>query len=58
MSSQLCSGYLPEGVGCDGITLKDSGCSLASSLTYIIQIFFDAETTEELLYHSTRGPGT
>lgn len=61
MSSRLSSGYqlpLPEGVGCESITLQNSCRALASSLTYLIQIFFYAETTEELLYHSTRGSGT
>lgn len=61
MSSQLSSGYqlpLPEGVGRESITLQNSCRSLVSSLTYLIQIFFYAETTEELLYHSTRGSGT
>lgn len=61
MSSQVRSGYqlpLPERVGCESITLQNSCRSLASSLTYLIRIFFYAETTEELLYHSTRGPGT
>jgi hypothetical protein len=45
-------------VGWDSITLQNLHRSLASSLAYLLQVFFYEETTEELLWHSTGGPGT